>query len=62
MEGNKQLICSKEMGVGVGLEDKLETWDNIGALESLWVTLYVTNYFGDMEPDDATSCSQAGTS
>ena len=44
------------------LEDKLETWDNRGAQESLWVTLHVTNYFEDMEPEDATSCSQAGTS
>ena len=56
---------SKEMWGGGGawrLEDKLETWDNRGAQESLWVTLHVTNYFEDMEPEVATSCRQAGTS
>jgi hypothetical protein len=63
MKGNLQLMEVRRCrGVGWHLEDKLETWDNRSAQESLQVTLHVTNNFEDMEPEDATSCSQAGTS
>ena len=43
------------------LQDKTKTWDKGGAQESMGVTLAVTHYIGDMEPEEATSCSQAGT-
>ena len=35
--------------------------DKRGFQESMRVTLAVTHYIGDMEPEVATSCSQAGT-
>ena len=41
--------------------DETETWDKGGTQDSVRVTLAVTHYTGDMEPEEATSCSQAGT-
>ena len=38
-----------------------ETWDKRGTQETMGVILAVTHYIGDMEPEEATSCSQAGT-
>ena len=43
------------------LQDKTETWDKGSTQESLEVILAVTHYIGDMEPEVATSCSQAET-
>ena len=47
--------------VGGHLQDETETWDKGGTQESMGVTLAVTHSIGDMEPEEATSCSQAGT-
>ena len=41
------------------LQDETETWDKGGAQESMWVTLAVTHYIWDMEPEEATSCCHA---
>ena len=38
-----------------------ETWDKGGTQESMGVTLAVTHSIGDMEHEEVTSCSQAGT-
>ena len=38
-----------------------ETWDKVGTQESMGLTLAVIHSTGDMEPEEATSCSQAGT-
>ena len=43
------------------LQDETETWDKGGTQESMGVTLAVTHYIGDMEPQEATSCIQTGT-
>jgi hypothetical protein len=47
--------------VWVHLQDQIETWDKGGSQNSIRVTLAVTHYIGDMEPEKATSCSQKGT-
>jgi hypothetical protein len=55
-------ICNWQgWGGGRHLQDKAETWDKGGAQESMEVTLAVAHYFGAMEPEEATSYSQAGT-
>jgi hypothetical protein len=36
------------------------TWDKGGTQEPMGVTLGVTHTTGDMEPEEATSCSQTG--
>jgi hypothetical protein len=46
---------------GGHLKNVAETWDRAGTQESMGVTLAVTHSIGDMEPEEATSCSQAGT-
>jgi hypothetical protein len=46
---------------GVHFQDKTETWDKESSQESMEMTLAVTHYTGDMEPEDTASCSQAGT-
>jgi hypothetical protein len=33
----------------------------MGLQESMWMILSVTYYIADVEPEEATSCSQAGT-
>jgi hypothetical protein len=38
-----------------------ETWDMGGTQESMGVTIVVTHNIVDMEPGEATSCSQART-
>ena len=38
-----------------------ETWDKEGIQESMGVTGAVTHSIGDMESEEAISCSQAGT-
>ena len=43
------------------LEDVPEAWDRVGVQELVGVTLGVTHSIGDMEPEEATSCSQPGT-
>ena len=43
------------------LEDVPETWDAGASQESMGVTFAETHSSGDMEPEEATSCSQAGT-
>ena len=59
MNGNLKLT-------GVGrweyLQDLIETWYKGSAQESMGVTLVVTQSIGDMEPEEATFCSQIGTS
>jgi hypothetical protein len=53
-----------DMGEKLGgghLEDKTETWDREDARESIGVTLDEIHSSGGMEPEEATSCSQAGT-
>ena len=40
------------------MRQRPETWDKGGVQESMGVTLAVT-HTGDMEPEEATSCSQA---
>lgn len=49
MNGNLQLT-----GVGGHLQDETETWDKGGAQKLMGVTLAVTHYTGDMEPEEAT--------
>lgn len=46
---------------GKHLEDMREVWDRGGTQESMGVTLVVTHNTGDMEVEEATSCSQAET-
>jgi hypothetical protein len=58
MNGNLELIRMRRWGL---LQDETETWDMGGSQESMGVTLAVTHCIGDMEPEDATSCSQVGT-
>jgi hypothetical protein len=60
MNGNLQLMGGGEK-VGRDLQDETDTWDKGGTQESVWVTLAVTHYIGDMEPELATSYSQAQT-
>ena len=57
MNGNLELIRMRRWGL---LQDETETWDKGGAQESMGCDLAVTHYTGDMEPEEATSCSQAG--
>jgi hypothetical protein len=38
-----------------------ETWDRGGTKESMKVTIVVTYSIEDMGPEEAPSCSQAGT-
>lgn len=49
-----------EVGVGY-LHNETETWDKIVSEESIEVTLATTLSTGDMEPLEATSCSQRVT-
>ena len=48
-------------GSGWHLQDETETWDKGGIQGLIGVTLAVTYYTGDMELEEATSCSQAAT-
>ena len=43
------------------LQEETKTWDKGGAQESMGVSLAVTHSIWDMEPEEATSCNQAGT-
>jgi hypothetical protein len=43
------------------LGDVTETWDRGSPQESRRVTLAETHSSGDMEPEEATYCGQAGT-
>ena len=58
MNGNLQVMGGESRR---RLQDKTESWDKGGTQESMGVTLAVTHSIGDMEPEEATSCSQAGT-
>jgi hypothetical protein len=40
--------------VGGHLQDETESWDKGGTQESMWVTLTVTHYNEDMEPEEVT--------
>jgi hypothetical protein len=60
MNGNLQLT-----GVGVGRQhhqDVIETCNKGGTQQSMGLTVAVTHSIGDMEPEEATSNSQARTS
>jgi hypothetical protein len=60
MNGNLQLM--EEVCVWGGhLQDETETWGKGCIQESMGLTLVVTHSTGDMEPEEATSYSQAGT-
>ena len=43
------------------LQDVPQTWDGEGSHESIGVPLTETHSSEDMEPEEATSCSKAGT-
>ena len=58
MNGNLQQMGIRRWG---HLQDETETWDKGGTEESMEVTLAMTTYSGDMEPEEATFCSQTGT-
>lgn len=45
---------------GENLQEVPKTWDRGGSQESLWMTLAKMPNYRDMEPAEATSCSQAG--
>ena len=42
-----------------GICRKTETWDKGSTQESMGVSLAMTHYIENVEPEDATSCSQA---
>jgi hypothetical protein len=50
-------------GVGsrMHLQGKPETWEKGSSQESMGVSLTVNHRIGNMEPEEVTSCSQAGT-
>jgi hypothetical protein len=50
----------QEWGGRGHVQDEAETWDKGGTQESKRVALAVTHSIGDMEPEEATSCRQAG--
>jgi hypothetical protein len=58
MNGNLQL---KGEGRLWKSQDKRKTWVKGGTEESMGVRLAVTHYIRDMEPEEATACSEAGT-
>ena len=58
MNGNLQLTGIRGRG---HLQDETETCNKGGAQISMGVSLTVTHYTGDMEPEEANSCSQTGT-
>ena len=35
-------------------------WGKGDSQESMWMTLAMTHYLGDMEPEEATSCVETG--
>jgi hypothetical protein len=47
--------------VGRHPQDEIEPWDKGDTQKSMEVTLAGTHSIGDTEPEEATSCSQAGT-
>ena len=44
------------------LQDKTKAWSKWGAQESIGMVLDMAHNIGDMESEEATSCSQAETS
>jgi hypothetical protein len=55
-------ICNWQGWGGRGhLQDETKTWGKEGAQESMGMILAVTHSIGDMEPEEVTSWSQAGT-
>ena len=53
MNGNLQLTGVKRWEGH--LQDETETWDKGGTQESIGLTLAMTHYTGDMEPEVAAS-------
>jgi len=49
------------MGRLENLKDMTETWNEGGTQESIEVTLTMLHRIGNVEPGEATSCSQART-
>jgi hypothetical protein len=49
-----------QLAGGRYLEDMPEAWDERGFQESMGVTLAETHSIGDMEHEEAISCSKAG--
>ena len=58
MKTRNQLFSNTRIG---HFQDETETSDKGSTQEPMEVTLAVTNYIGDIEPEEATSYSQAGT-
>ena len=57
MDGDLQQTERRRWG---HLQDETESWDNEGTKEGVRVTIAVIHQIGDMEFEEATSCSQAG--
>ena len=62
MYGNVQLTRVRRWRWGISRMTQRPGWDKGSAQESMGVTLPLTHYFGDMEPEEATFCSKAGIS
>lgn len=43
------------------LQDVTETWNRGGTQESMELTLTVTHYIDNTEPEEVSSCNQTGT-
>ena len=54
-------LQKKNWGMREHLQEETDVWDRGGVQESMGVSLAVTHSIGAMEPEKATSCSQAGT-
>jgi hypothetical protein len=54
MKMNRNLQLTGVKRWGGYLQDKTETWNQGGTQESIGVTLAVTHYIGDTEPEEAT--------
>jgi hypothetical protein len=60
LENKWKSASDRDREVGV-LEDLAEIWDRGGTQESMGMILVETHGSGNMESEETTSCSQAGT-
>ena len=58
-EWRSATVRNEEVCASSGLGET-ESWDNEGTKEGVRVTIAVIHQIGDMESEEATSCSQAG--
>jgi hypothetical protein len=49
------------LGGSRNLQDEIETYNKKTSQESMQVSLPVTHYIGDMDPEEVSFCIQAGT-